>query len=150
MLPGNDSGKRSGVSNSVVEETIRVRYAETDMMGHAYYANYLVWFEQARTALFRSRGLPYSEVESKGFKLPVVEVWARYKGEAKYDDELTVRIWVSEVKRSSVKVEYEVVNGTSGKVITEGYTWHVCVNHEFKVSSFPEFMRKAFEPVGRQ
>ena len=65
----------------VTEEKIRVRYAETDQMGHAYYANYLIWFEQARSAYFRERGLTYREVEARGFKFPVVESWARYKGE---------------------------------------------------------------------
>ena len=129
----------------VTEETIRVRYAETDQMGHAYYANYLVWFEQARSAYFRDRGMPYTEIEASGFKFPVVEAYCRYKGEVKYDDEIIVRAWAAEVKRAAVKVMYEVVR--EGKVVTEGYTWHVLVGTEFKAVSLPPFIRSLFEAV---
>ncbi len=121
----------------LTHERIRVRYAETDMMGHVYYANYLVWFEQARATMFREAGRPYGEIEAAGFKLPVVEAWCKYRGEAKYDEEIEVRAWVSEVKRASMKVSYEVINLTRGGVITEGFTWHVVVNRDFKVVSIP-------------
>lgn len=124
------------------EERIRVRYAETDMMGHAYYANYLVWFEQARSAFFRERGLPYTEVESRGYKLPVVEVHARYRAEVKYDDEIVIKAWVSEVKRTAIRVDYEVRQSATGKVCTEGYTWHVLVDTSFKPVAIPAFLRE--------
>src|SRR5205085_9661285 len=64
---------------TVTEEQIRVRYGETDQMGHAYYANYLYWFEQARGAWCRDRGFNYTDLEAIGYMLPVVEVYARYK-----------------------------------------------------------------------
>ncbi|MBS1715401.1 MAG: acyl-CoA thioesterase [Armatimonadetes bacterium] len=118
-------------------ERIRVRYGETDMMGHAYYANYLYWFEQARGAWCRDRGFTYKELEDAGFRLPVVEVWARYKGEVKYDDRVAVRVWMGERKRASVKFEYEVVNEATGQSVTEGYSWHVFVGSEMKAVTIP-------------
>jgi len=117
------------------DELIRVRYAETDQMGHAYYANYLVWFEQSRSAFFRDRGFSYKEVEAMGFKLPVVEVHARYKAEIKYDDLIIVRVWIEEIKRSAVKMSYEIWNGEV--LATEGYTWHVLVGSDFKAIRVP-------------
>jgi acyl-CoA thioester hydrolase len=50
---------------------LRVRYSETDQMGQAYYANYLVWFEAARGHLMRELGLPYGRLEEEGVLLPV-------------------------------------------------------------------------------
>lgn len=35
------------MNQEVSVERIRVRYGETDQMGHAYYGNYMLWFEQA-------------------------------------------------------------------------------------------------------
>ncbi len=110
----------------VTEERIRVRYGETDQMGHAYYSNYLLWFEQARGAWCRERGFTYKSLEDQGYRLPVVEVWCRYKGEAKYDDLLVVRVWVSEIRRASIKFEYEVVNEETSEVCTRatpGTSW---------------------------
>ena len=43
---------------------VRVRYAETDMMGIAYHGNYLPWLEIGRTELLRQHGLPYAELEA--------------------------------------------------------------------------------------
>lgn len=119
-------------------ERIRIRYGETDQMGHAYYANYLFWFEQARGSWCRDRGFTYKQFEEQGVFLPVVEVHIRYKGEVKYDDWIEVRVWVSETKRAAVKFEYEIVNESTGKVCTEGYTWHVFMGTERKAISIPE------------
>lgn len=126
-------------------ERVRVRYGETDMMGHAYYANYLYWFEQARAAWCRDRGFTYKGLEEMGFKLPVVEVWARYKGEVKYDDWITVRVWLAEAKRAALKFAYEVVNEETGQTVTEGYTWHVLVGSEMKAVSAPPEVRALLE-----
>ena len=46
--------------------TIRVRYSETDQMKIVYNANYLDWFEIARTELCRRWGRPYTEWEAEG------------------------------------------------------------------------------------
>lgn len=112
---------------SVTEERVRVRYGETDMMGHAYYGNYMLWFEQARGAWCRARGFGYGDLEAMGFKLPVVEVWAKYRGEIKYDDVIVVRVWVEEQRRTALKFGYEIVREGEDLVLTEGWTWHVWV-----------------------
>lgn len=125
----------------MTKEVIRVRYGETDQMGHAYYANYLFWFEQARGRWCRDRGFTYKKMEQDGVFLPVVEAHLRYRAEAKYDDELEVSLWVSEAKRASFRFDYSVLNLTSGLVCTEGYTWHVTMGTERKAISIPEEIR---------
>jgi len=135
------------VSDRVTEEQIRVRYGETDQMGHAYYANYLLWFEVARGAWCRDRGFTYKELEGMGFKLPVVEVWVRYRGEVKYDDMIAVRVWLAERKRAAMKFQYEVVNAETGSVVTEGYTWHVWVGQEMKAITIPPVIAELLERV---
>lgn len=123
-----------------------MRYGETDQMGHAYYANYLLWFEQARGAWCRDRGFTYKSLEDDGFKLPVVEVWIRYKGELKYDDVAAIHVSLGEIKRAAMKFCYEVVNETTGKVVTEGFTWHVLVGGgAMKAVSVPADVREKLD-----
>jgi acyl-CoA thioester hydrolase len=129
----------------VTEERIRVRYGETDQMGHAYYANYLYWFEQARGTWCRARGFSYKTLEEDGYFLPVVEAYARYKGEVKYDDVIIVKVQVTEIKRAAIKFEYEVVNESTGKVTTEGHTWHVLMGKERKAISIPPAIREMLD-----
>lgn len=129
----------------VTEERIRVRYGETDQMGHAYYANYFYWFEVARGAWCRDRGFTYKSLEERGVMLPVVEAHARYKSEVKYDDWVTIKVTVPEIKRSSLRFEYQVINESTGKVATEGYTWHVVMGEQRKAITVPDWMRELLE-----
>lgn len=136
-------------------EKIRVRYGETDQMGHAYYANYLLWFEQARGAWCRDRGFTYKGLEALGFKLPVVEVHIRYRDEVKYDDLIEVAIRLAETKRAAIKFDYEILNSNTGKFSTEGYTWHVLMGESRRAVSIPDEIRAMldrnpleFETVG--
>jgi acyl-CoA thioester hydrolase len=99
-----------------VEHTVklRVRFAETDAMQVVYYAEYFVWFEVARTELFRAIGIPYSVISRKrGFHTPVVQAHADYKSSARYDDEVAVKVWASKVGTSSDTVH--VLIGEDGK-----------------------------------
>ena len=127
--------------DQATEERIRVRYAETDQMGHAYYANYFAWFEQARGAWCRDRGFTYLSLEDRGLRLPVVEAHARYRGEVKYDDLIIVRVTLKQIKRAAMHFVYEIENTSTGLVTTEGYTWHVFMGSERKAISVPEDVR---------
>ena len=102
----------------------RVRYGDTDKMGISYYANYLVWFEAARTEFFRALGLPYTECEKKGIYLPVSHAGVRYLGPSTYDDLLVIRTSVSELRTASMRFEYQVFSPEK-KMITTGHTVHV-------------------------
>ena len=126
----------------VSEERIRVRYGETDQMGHAYYANYFFWFEQARGRWCRDRGFSYKQMEAMGYKLPVVEAHINYVGEVLYDDWIVVRVWLSEMKRASMRFDYEVVNEASGNVTTRGYSWHVLIGSERRAITMPEAIKE--------
>src|SRR5579862_3750795 len=127
------------------EERIRVRYGETDQMGHAYYANYLYWFEQARGAWCRDRGFTYKDMEEMGFFLPVVEAHVRYKGEVLYDEWVVVRVWSSEIRRATIRFDYEVFNESRNKLTTDGYTWHVLMGRERKAISIPPVIREMMD-----
>jgi acyl-CoA thioester hydrolase len=130
---------------TITEEKVRVRYGETDQMGHAYYANYLYWFEQGRGAWCRDRGFTYKSLEEMGFLLPVVEVHVRYKGEVKYDDLVTIQVSLAEIKRAAMRFEYQVLS-EDGRLLTEGYTWHVLMGAgERKAISVPPHVREMLE-----
>lgn len=127
------------------EVGLRVRYSETDRMGHVYYAHLLVWFEVARSEWCRERGVPYSELERAGLFLPVVEAWVRYRREVTYDDEVLVRVRLVKKKAGALKFEYEVVKAKDGLLVAEGYTWHVLTDSERNRASFPDWFEMQVE-----
>ncbi|MBI1978119.1 MAG: acyl-CoA thioesterase [Candidatus Omnitrophica bacterium] len=119
----------------------RVRYGETDQMGVSYYANYFVWFEAARTEYFRALGFVYTEFEKQGILLPVAEAHCRYLGPSSYDDVITVRTVVSQMRQSSIRFEYHVLKNKGPKPIATGYTVHVFSGRNFKPIRIPKTLR---------
>ena len=93
------------------EIQIRVRYAETDRMGLLHHANYLVYFEQARTELLRQLGVSYKDLEDRGFFLVIAKVEIKYRAPAHYDDVLTIRTTVTRTSPVRLEHHYEVTRG---------------------------------------
>lgn len=126
------------------ESEVRVRYQETDNMGVVYYANYLVWFEVARTEYFRARGLVYRKLEEKGIYLMVASINCKYKSPAKYDDIVRMQAWISELKNSSLKFEYKLF--VEERLIATGDSIHVFTNGEGRPRRIPEEVRNLLHP----
>ncbi len=101
---------------------VTVRYAETDMMGIVYHANYLPWFEVARTQLLREQGFPYRQLEADGYRIPVLEVAAKFVRPALYDDTVTVVATIREKPLLRIRIEYEVFRGD--ELLVTGHTCH--------------------------
>ena len=121
------------------EITIRVRYAETDRMGLLHHANYLVYFEQARTELLRDIGATYKALEDGGWLLVLTKVEVRYRRPAHYDDLLTIRTRVERVTSVRIDHAYEVVRGT--ELVAEGSSTLACVDREGRPQALPDFLR---------
>jgi acyl-CoA thioester hydrolase len=121
----------------IVDTNIRVRYAETDQMGVAYYANYLVWFEVGRSEFCRERGFRYADLEALGYKLVVSDVNCRYRTSARYDETVIVRTRLKGVNKRMVTFGYQILRKDEG-VIAEGETRHICIDSKGKTKSLPE------------
>ncbi len=90
---------------------VTVRYAETDMMGIVYHANYLPWFEVARTQLLKEQGFPYRQLEADGYRIPVLEIAAKFVRPALYDDTVTIVATIREKPLLRIRIEYEIFRG---------------------------------------
>jgi acyl-CoA thioester hydrolase len=110
--------------------SVTVRYAETDMMGIVYHANYLPWFEVGRTTLLKELGIPYRKLEEDGFRLPVLEVNAKYLRPAVYDDTLEIVTVLREKPLLRIRLEYEVKRGA--ELLATGSSIHAFVDREGK------------------
>ena len=129
------------MSKDVVDCELRVRYAETDQMGIAYYANYLVWFEVGRSEFCRQRAFSYAALEDLGYKLVVTEVQCRYRNAARYDDLITVQTRLKALDKRIITFGYEIVR--KDELIAEGETRHLCVDAAGKPKSLPkEFLTR--------
>ena len=105
----------------------RVSYGETDAMGVVYHAEYIHFFERSRGELCRVNGLGYNDVEAAGFMLPVKEVECRYRIPARYDDLLTIKVKMHELKGARLRFDHEIHN-QEGQLVNTGFVELVFVN----------------------
>jgi acyl-CoA thioester hydrolase len=97
---------------SVFTWTVRVYYEDTDAGGIVYYANYLKFFERARTEWLRSLGIHQQallDAESAAFVVRSASV--DYLSSARLDDELTLRLSVEKLGRASVQFAQQAWRG---------------------------------------
>lgn len=105
---------------------VTVRYAETDMMGVVYHGNYLPWFEIGRTTLLKEVGVPYRQLEADGYRLPVLEIAAKYLRPARYDDTLTIVTTMREKPVLRIRLHYEVRRGD--ELLATGESVHAFID----------------------
>jgi acyl-CoA thioester hydrolase len=134
-----DRQPRLAITPEVYETKLRVRYAETDQMGVVYHANYIVWFEVGRVEMLRQLGFTYSEMEKQDeTHIAVVDVRCRFKAPARYDEVITLRTRLLNVRKSLLHFGYEVLRDEDGALLAEGETIHIVVDSGFKRIPLPQ------------
>ena len=128
---------------------IRVRYAETDQMGVAYHANYLVWCEVGRTDLIRQLGMSYAEMERRGVLLAVADVQLRYRASAKYDDLVRIVTTLTGVRSRMVSFQYELIrvhaNEADNERLASATMSLVSIDRDGRPVTLPSDMRAMLE-----
>ncbi len=100
------SAMESPASSAVFEFPVRVYYEDTDAGGIVYYANYLRFFERARTEWLRALGATHAKLEAEDGLLFVVRDFSiEYLKSARLDDELIIAVRVVEARRASLTLE---------------------------------------------
>lgn len=133
-----------------VSTTIQVRYAETDMMGIVYHANYLLYFEDARTAFLKAIGCPYEELEQAGLISPVLHFDCSYGTPLTYGDTATVVTRVTFTTATKTIYAYEVYKQGQeigvDKPCCTGTSTHCLVDSStFKPQSMKKVAPKLYE-----
>ena len=123
----------------------RVTYAECTVGNHIYHSRYLDLLEAARGEFLRALGPTVLELQERDFIFPVIEAKLRYKFPARYDDLLTIEVWVTAVEKIRVNFAHRIVN-QNGKLVLEAETFHVCTGLDEKPKRLPEELAEKLKP----
>ena len=132
-------------ASPAVERTIdvEVRYAETDQMGVVHHANYVVWFEIARTQLCATSGWHYAEIERLGTLLMVTGVDVSYRLPARYGETVQVSCSLARLGSRGLTFAYRVTR--DGDLLARGTTEHVWVDRTSgRPCRMPEVLAEPF------
>ncbi len=117
---------------------VRVLYGDTDAGGVVYNANYLRYFEQGRGEFMRECALPYKLLEERGFVLPLVESYLRYKAPACYDDLLVIETCLADLTPFSCRFHCRIINKEDNRLLVKGFTHHAAINRQGKLTPLPD------------
>lgn len=99
---------------------IRIYYEDTDCGGVVYYANYLKYFERARTEYLEARGYSVAALMEQGTVFVVVHAEVDYRSPARYGETLVIDTVVSDLNAASFTFTHVVKEKSSGRVVVEG------------------------------
>lgn len=141
----------SGMSGQAYTLPIRVYWEDTDAGGIVFYANYLKFFERARTEWLRSLGVSQQALkDATGGVFVVSEANIKYHAPARLDDELLVTATLLESGRASLTIAHEArkpgAGSTDGQLLCEGQVrigWVAAA--DMKPARIPDSVLKALQ-----
>lgn len=123
---------------------ITVRFSETDLQGHVFFANYLDYFDVALVEYQKAVGYPYQQMVADGVDMVYLEATCRYYEGARFDDPLRVYCAVEHLGNTSLRFGFEIERRSDGARIVSGGIVAVTVDHETRRPiRVPEVFREA-------
>ena len=119
---------------------VKIYYEDTDCGGVVYYANYLKYFERARTQYLEERGLSVAGLMKEGTVFVVVHAEVDYRSPARYGDRLIIETVVSGMTAASLTFSHIIRERKSQRVVVEGSARLASVNGSGKVKRLDKAM----------
>ncbi len=121
-------------------------YHDTDCGNVVYYANYLKYFEEARTLYMEQKGFSVPALMQAGKFFVVARQEVEYKYPVRYADVITVDTKVAEI--SDIKIVFEnTITNQNGRLCTKGKTTLVCVDKNGVPTSMGAQVKAAMTPA---
>ncbi len=117
-----------------------IYYYDTDCGGVVYHANYLRFFEEARTEELEKMGLTVKKLMEDNCYFVVNHQEIFYRAPAMYGDVIDVQAYPIEMSPVRLVYEYQIFN-QDGKLLTEGTTSLACVGKEGRLGRWPQYFR---------
>ncbi len=110
----------------LITHRLQVRFRDCDPLGHVNNAVYLTYLEQARFNLWRAQlgfqAKSAADAGPRGIGFILARVECDFRAQAKYGDDLDVKLSLGEFGRSSFTYTYDIVNSTTGQLMAGAKT----------------------------
>ncbi len=127
---------------------IRVYYHDTDCGGVVYYANYLLYMEEARTEFFEKRGLSLKRLAQGKTLFVVIRQEIDYKMPAFYGDILEVTTKLTNISPLKIDFFYEIKKQT-GQIVCLAKTFMACVDKNIKPKVIDKELKEKLSKTGK-
>ncbi len=126
---------------------VRAYFEDTDLSGVVYHANYLRWFERARSDFVRLLGIDQRAVNEAGIgAFAVADLSIRYAAPARLDDGILIETLCTELGAASCRMHQKAIR-EDGLLLAEATFRVGFVSPEGKPRRMPDGWRAAFAPI---
>jgi acyl-CoA thioester hydrolase len=125
----------------------KVRFGDLDAMQHMNNVEFLRYFETARIEYIQRLSPEHAPTSRKAFGFIFAECHIAYRSPAQYGDEIRTYIWPAELKRSSLKLGFEMRVDGDDRVVADG--WGTLVGYDYtagRAQPIPDALRERIEP----
>lgn len=124
---------------------VKIYYEDTDCGGVVYYANYLKYFERARTEYLDSRGYSVAALMKQGLLFVVVHAEVDYCSPGRYGDTLVVETDVGDMTGAALTFSHVVREKVSGRIVVKGSARLAATDGNGKVKRLDRVMVAALQ-----
>ena len=126
---------------------IKIYYEDTDCGGVVYYANYLKYFERARTEYLAAHGLSVADLQTQGTMFLVTHAEVFYRSSARYGETLKIDTTVSASRKTALLFSHTIREQLSQRLVVEGSATLVTIDTNGKVRRVPASILEALPIV---
>jgi len=120
---------------------LKIYYEDTDCGGVVYHANYLRYFERARTEYLAGRGISVRDYMDQGITFVVAKADIMYESPARYGDILIVTSKIEKIRKVSFFFNHIVQRKGEDAVLVRAKIKLGCLNREGKPTPLPQPVR---------
>ena len=126
---------------------LRVRYSECDLQGVLFNANYLAYVDHTITELWRAAYGGYTVMLDRGADIVVAEATLRFRGAARFDEEITVEATVAHLGTTSIVTAHRFLRDDDGELLLEAEVRHVWIDPVTRAKTpMPDWAREGLAP----
>lgn len=117
---------------------VKIYYEDTDCGGVVYHANYLRYFERARTEYFAEQEISIRDYMKNGILFVVVRAEIFYELPARYGDVLIINSVLEKVRRVSLDFKHTICRKDEDGVLVKAKIRLACLNGDGKLTPLPK------------
>jgi acyl-CoA thioester hydrolase len=123
---------------------VRVRFADTDLQGHAFFGSYYTYMDEGFLACIREMGCSWQTLGAMNREIVYVDSGCRFMGRCFFEDSLRVHTAITTIGTTSLTAEMVIVRNDDESTVANGFITGVVVNRETgKPEPVPEILREA-------
>src|SRR5690554_2100654 len=125
------------------EVQIKVRFSETDALGHVNNASYFIYLEEARIDFIEHLG---QDMSTRDWNFILASVKCDFINQAYFNQQLTIKTYTSKIGKKSFTLQHEIICTETNKLIAKGEAVMVCFDFKNQVSkAISEEVKKQLE-----